>query len=76
VSDLDCEVLIDLLQQVGRADDLELAARITQALDADAHLLGLSPAERDQLLSVLVDPPDSLFQFRGVLARDRRGRKK
>ena len=60
VSDLDCAVLIDLLRQVGRVEDLELAARIDRALDANVYLLGLSPAERDRLLSVLVDPPESL----------------
>ena len=74
VSDLDCEVLIDLLRQVGRVEDLELAARIDRALDANVYLLGLSPAERDRLLGVLVDPPESLVPFRAVLARDRRGR--
>ncbi len=74
VSDLDCEALIDLLLQVGRVEDLELAARIDRALDANVYLLGLSPAERDRLLTVLVDPPGSLLAFRGVLARDRRGR--
>lgn len=74
VSDLDCEALIDLLLQVGRVEDLELAARIDRALDANVYLLGLSPAERERLLTVLVDPPGSLLAFRGVLARDRRGR--
>ena len=74
VSDFDCEALIDLLLQVGRVEDLELAARIDRALDANVYLLGLSPAERDRLLTVLVDPPGSLLAFRGVLARDRRGR--
>ena len=74
VSDLDCEALIDLLLQVGRVEELELAARIDRALDANVYLLGLSPAERDRLLTVLVDPPGSLLAFRGVLARDRRGR--
>ena len=39
VSDLDCEALIDLLLQVGRVAELELAARIDRALDANVYLL-------------------------------------
>jgi hypothetical protein len=74
VSDLDCEVLIDSLLQVGRVEDLVLAARIDQALEIDAYMLGLSPAERDQLLGVLDNPPESLLPFREVLEKDRRGR--
>ena len=74
VSDLDCEVLIDSLLQVGRVEDLVLAARIDQALETDAYLLGLSPAERDQLLGVLYNPPETLVHLRDVLDRDRRGR--
>jgi hypothetical protein len=65
------ELLIDLLLQVGRVEDLELATRIDQALDTDVYLLGLSLGERDRLLGVLVDP---LVEFRGVLARDQSGR--
>ncbi len=74
VSELDCLALIDLLQRVGRDADLALAQRIERGLDRAVRTLPLSPAERDQLLSVLDQPPDSLLEFRGTLARDRRER--
>ena len=74
VSEPDCRTLIDLLFRVGRAADLELAQRRNLGLEEEIRVMGLSPAERDALLGVLDDPPDSLLEFRGVLARDRRDR--
>jgi hypothetical protein len=57
VSDL--AKLVDLLSRVGRAEELELAIRIEQALSYGVLVFNLSPAERDTLLSVLDDRPPS-----------------
>lgn len=72
----DCRTLVDLLLRVGRADDLELAGRIDRGLENETRILALSSAERTTLLGVLDDPPDSLAELRGELARDHRDRSK
>ena len=74
ISDQDCFTLIDLLSRVGRADDVLVAERIDCALNVEAANLPLSAVERDTLLGVLDDPPETLFELRGALARDRRNR--
>jgi hypothetical protein len=75
ISDEDCFTLIDLLSRVGRADDVLVAERIDRAVERDLPTLALSAAERDTLLGVLDDPPESLFELRGALAWDRRNRR-
>lgn len=74
ISDDDLRTIVDLLLRLGRADDLDLAARLERGLTEGTKLLALTHAERDTLLSVLDDPPDSLVELRGILAREHRER--
>jgi hypothetical protein len=53
---------------------MSAAAMIAKDVDRDLFAVGLTPAMRDAMLSVLEDPPDGLTESRGVLARDRRDR--
>ena len=73
LSDDDCKTLVDLLLRVGRAEDLSSPAASTE-VSTTTRILALSPAERKTLLGVLDDPPDSLTELRGELARDHRER--
>jgi hypothetical protein len=57
---------------VGRAHDLELAERIDRGIDDGTHVLALAPFERATLLGVPDDPPESLAELRGALARELR----
>jgi len=70
VSETDCRTLVDLLLRVGRDDDLALAQRIDRNLEREVKIMALSPDERTTLLVVLDDPPDSLTELRGQLARE------
>jgi hypothetical protein len=67
VSDADCHTLVDLLLRVGRADDLNLAARIDRNLEREARIMALSPDECTRLLGVLDDPPEGFVELRGEL---------
>jgi hypothetical protein len=49
---------------------LELANRITTCLELNMRHVSLDAFERSTLLAVLEDPPDSLVELRGALARD------
>lgn len=68
VQDSDCEVLVDLLHQVGRADDLAAAAAIEHGLEMRAELISLPTEECNAILSVLEHPPAGLEELRKVLA--------
>jgi hypothetical protein len=74
VDEDDCIILIDLLLRVGRADDHSAAAVIDRGLSAGSIMIPLSPVERDAILNFLDDPPESLVELRGALARDHRDR--
>jgi hypothetical protein len=74
VSDPDCRALADLLLRVGRADDLNLAARIERNLEREARIMALSPEECTRLLGVLDDPPEGLLELCSKLASDHHDR--
>lgn len=66
--------LVDRLRVVGRADEATAAAALEHALTEDDPGVLLSEPERDAVLAVLDDPPQSLLRLRIALARDRRHR--
>ena len=70
IGDEDLRTLVDLLQRVGRAADVDLAERILRNIEEQSTLLPLSPNERDTILSVVDDAPKGLAQLRGALALD------
>lgn len=70
VSGNDGRTLVDLLLRIGRDADLALAHRIERGFSRQNPILELSPAERDHLLGVLIDPPPGLVELRGRLADD------
>ncbi len=47
----------------------DTAARLESGYEHQARLLGLSTAERDEILAVLVDCPDGLGELRAVLVQ-------
>jgi hypothetical protein len=46
---------------------------IAKGVDRELYAVAVTPEERDAILSVLEDPPDSLGELRGALARDFEG---
>ena len=66
--------LVDQLRIIGRADEVTAAAAIEHALTEDDPGVLLSERERDAVLAVLDDPPQSLLRLRIALAKDRRKR--
>ena len=66
----DAAKIVELLRARGKADDITAAAAIEHGLEPDLYTVLLTPAERVAVLTVLVDPPDSLTALRGMLARD------
>ena len=66
-----CLMLVDRLQRNGRAIDVILADKIRSVVDRDATMLELEPDEREAILAVLQDPPDSLVGLRDALERNR-----
>ena len=72
---VDAFALVDMLERVGRADDVTAAYIIERAVDRDELVAPLTQEERLAVLSVLDDPPSPcLAELRGVLARDHRDR--
>ena len=53
---------------------MSAAAMIQKGVDRDLYAVTLEPEERDAILAVLEEPPDSLAELRGVLASDHRRR--
>ncbi len=53
---------------------MSAAAMIQKGVERDLYAVGLSREERDAILAVLEEPPESLADLRGALARDQRGR--
>ena len=53
---------------------MSAAATIQKGVDRDLYAVALEPEARDAILSVLEDPPASLEDLCGVLARDQRDR--
>jgi hypothetical protein len=70
----DCRTVVDLLERAGRAADVLLAEKIKWVLDHQSNVLELTSPERESLLAVLDDPPESLVELSGALLRDRRDR--
>jgi hypothetical protein len=68
VRDSDVLALARLLRQSG---SLGTAERLERAYDVETKLLGLTLAERDQILRVLEDASAGLATLRGQLVRDR-----
>jgi hypothetical protein len=63
--------LARLLQRSGYWDTSE---KLLDAYNEGIKVLGLTIAEREQILRVLDDPPDFLAELRGVLLREHEGR--
>ena len=70
VDEHDVRGLVTSLVSDGTPQALFLANRIATCLDMNASYVELDPLERGTLLDVLCDPPDSLVELRGALARD------
>ncbi len=73
VSADDAQRLVTTLIVDGTPTAIALADRITTCLQMNVEL-ELDASERDAVLAVLEDPPDSLAEFRAALARDHRDR--
>jgi hypothetical protein len=58
----------------GAPHALSAVAEIQKGLDRQLYAVGLERAQREAILAVLANPPESLAELRGVLARDHRDR--
>jgi hypothetical protein len=67
VSEADARNLVTTLVGDGTSPPLDLANRITTCLEMNVTVMALDAQERNTLLAVLEDPPDSLAGLRGVL---------
>jgi hypothetical protein len=67
--------LVATLIANGSPDAIAAAALIAKGADHELYAVGLTPAMRDAILSVLDHPPAGLEQLRGALARDQRDRR-
>ena len=70
IADSDGRWIVARLREVGRADDATAAASIEHGLDTGNAIDWLSPGEKDAVMMVLADAPDSLRLLRVTLARD------
>jgi hypothetical protein len=70
VSDEDARNLAAALIADGTPHAVHAAGQIGYALELDRVMAGLSPDQRDAVLSVLEDPPSGLAELRGALERD------
>ncbi len=59
-----------LALRLHRLGELELSSRIGFAVDLDRAELSLSSREREQLLRILDDGPESFDELRAALRRD------
>jgi hypothetical protein len=71
----DAEVL-PLAKRLVAAGLTNTADTLTVAYTADTEIVGLTCEERDDILGVLDDPPDSLCQLRAVLLQEHRWRQR
>jgi hypothetical protein len=69
VSRADAMWIIESLRSTGRADDVTAAHAIERAMKQLAPVDDLTPAECNAVLTCLEDPPSSLAQLHGTLAR-------
>jgi hypothetical protein len=72
VSEDDARNLVTTLVSDGTPQALSLADRLTTCLEMSVRMMALDPQERDTLLAVLEDPPESLAELRGKLASSHR----
>jgi hypothetical protein len=49
---------------------MRAAEMIAKGVERELYAVAVTPDERDAMLSVLEDPPVSLAELRGALARD------
>jgi hypothetical protein len=70
VSDQDARNLVATLIEDGTPDAISAARQIGYALQLDRVMVGLTPAMRDAILSVIENSSAGLGDLRGALARD------
>jgi len=70
MTDTEVRALVTTLVADGDPAGMKAAPTIAHALENGAVLVALDEADRDILLAVLEDPPDSLAELRGALAKD------
>ena len=64
------EDVLELARRLYAAGFDETAERLVVALEAEEGIVGLSVDDREAILRVLDDPPDSLAELRGVLLHE------
>ena len=74
ISDRDGRDLVTSLVSDNAPRALALANRIQTCIELGNVKVALDAQERTTLLAVLEDPPETLAELRGVLARDNRAR--
>lgn len=60
----------DDVVELARLVHPELADRLQTAVDRETTMIGLTIAERTEILAALDGPPDGLAELRGVLLRE------
>ena len=70
ITDDDARWLVTRLFRDAHASAVSAALMITRGVELDLYAVALTPAERNAILGVLDDPPDSLAELRGALVRD------
>jgi hypothetical protein len=66
----DARHLIATLLADRSPDALSAAEMISKGVERELYAIALRPEERDAMLSVLENPPESLAELRGALAWD------
>ena len=63
-------LVLTLAAQLRDAGLDDTAEKLENGYDRETKILALSIGERDEILSVLVDPPEQLLELRAVLLRE------
>jgi hypothetical protein len=66
----DARLLVATLIADGAPDAMSAAEMIAKGVDRELYAVAVTPEERDAMLSVLENPPESLAELREALARD------